>query len=214
MPIMHLLTVRRYSDDTTVPILLDDNAAVQGSSQIIDYLDNKYPSLSLTPDNADDRQACLEIEQAMDEKIGVPIRQIFYFRLYANYDYLHYCFTHSMPVLKQVFFPLIYPVLRHKINQAYVISDTRVEQGKRDFESAMNEIEKIINNRHYLVGEKFSRADVSVASMLSMLVMPDQHPFPWKEIPDPETKSYYDQFHDHPVTHWVRKMYQDHRLRE
>jgi glutathione S-transferase len=76
----------------------------------------------------------------------------------------------------------------------------------------MNEIEKILEQRQYLVGETFSRADLSVASMLSMLVIPDQHPFPWQEIPDLETKVYYEKFDDHPVTHWVRKIYQDHRL--
>ena len=212
MPGTHPITVRRHARDTTVPVLLDDNDAIQGSSQIIDYLDRKYPSLSLTPENVDDRQTCMEIEHAMDEKIGVRIRQIFYFRLYADPDYLHHCFTHSMPMLKRFFFPLIYPVVRSRIYRGYVISDRHVEEGKREFESVMNEIEKILEQRQYLVGETFSRADLSVASMLSMLVMPDQHPFPWQEIPDLETKVYYEKFDDHPVTHWVRKIYQDHRL--
>lgn len=214
MPYIHLITMRRYVQDTTVPVLLDGSDFVQGSSQIIDYLELKYSSPSLTPENADDRQTCLEIEKAMDEKIGVRIRQIFYARLHTNPDYLRHCFTHSMPIWKRVFFPLIYPALRDKIYQFYVISGRHVEQGKREFESAMNEIENILKHRHYLVGEKFSRADVSVASMLSMLVMPAQQPFPWKEIPDPETKTYYEEFHDHPVTDWVRKMYQEHRLPE
>ena len=88
-----------------------------------------------------------------------------------------------------------------------------MEQGKQEFESAMNEIEKILKQRNFLVGEQFSRADVSVSSMLSMLVMPAEQPFPWKEISDPETKAYYEVFADHPVTHWVRKIYRKHRLR-
>lgn len=214
MPYIHLITLPWHLQDRTVPVLLDDRDIVQGSSQIIDYLDNKYPSPSLTSENADDRQACMEIEKTMDRSLGVSIRQIFYARLHTNPDYLRHCFTHSMPVSKRVFFPLVFPFLRDKIHQFYVISDNHVEQGKREFESAMNEIEKILNQRNYLVGEKFSRADISVASLLSILVMPAQQPFTWKEIPDPETKAYYEAFHDHPVTHWVRKMYREHRLRE
>jgi len=214
MPGIHTITVRRYAQNTTVPVLLDGNDTVQGSSKIIDYLDQKYPSTALTPKNTDDRRACFEIEQTMDKNIGVSIRQIFYFRLHANSDYLRHCFTHSMPILKRFLFPLVYPTVRYKIHHSYVISDRHVEQGKREFESAIYEIEKILKKRNYLVGEKFSRADVSVASMLSLLIMPKQHPFPWKEIPDPETKSYYDDFYDHPVTHWARKMYQNHRFRE
>ena len=214
MPCIHLITMRRYAQDTAVPVLLDDNDIVQGSSKIIDYLDHKFPSHPLTPEGENDRQACLEIEQAMDDLIGVSIRQIFYARLHTNPDYLRHCFTYSMPIWKRIFFPLIFPVLRYKIHQFYVISSKHVEQGKREFERAMKEIEKILGHRNYLVNEKFSRADMSVASMLSMLVMPDQHPFPWREIPDPETRAYYNEFQDHPVTHWVRKMYQDHRLCE
>jgi hypothetical protein len=41
--------------------------------------------------------------------------------------------------------------------------------------------------------------------MLSMLVMPSQHPFPWIDIPDAETRAYYEEYDDHPVTHWVKQ---------
>ncbi len=211
MPGTHLISLRRYAQETTVPVLLDDNEVVQGSSQIIDYLDYKYPSPALTPENADDRQMCIEIEQAMDKKIGESIRQIFYFRLYAYTHYLRHCLTHSMPLLKRFLFPLIYPFVRSRIYNGYVISDSSVAQAKREFEIAMNEIENTLKQKQYLVGETFSRADLSVASMLSLLVMPNQHPFPWVDIPDTETKAYYEEYNDHPVTHWVKKMYHDHR---
>ena len=214
MPYIHLLTLPRNLPGTTVPVLLDGGDVVQGSGRIMDYLDNRYPSRSLTPDNEKDRQACIEIEKVLGKKLGVSIRQIFYARLHSNFDYLYYCFTYSMPISKRIFFPLLFPLLRNKIHQFYVISDKHVDQGKRDFESAMNELETILKEQNYLVGEKFSRADVSIASMLSILVMPTQQPFPWKDIPDSETKAYFELFHDHPVTHWVRKMYEDQRLSE
>ena len=66
MPVTHLISLRRYAPETTVPVLLDNKEAVQGSSQIIDYLEYKYPSPALTPENADDRRLCLEIEQTME----------------------------------------------------------------------------------------------------------------------------------------------------
>jgi glutathione S-transferase len=211
MPVTHLISLRRYAQGPTVPVLLDDNKAVQGSSQIIDYLDYKYPSPALTPENAVDRQLCLEIEQTVDKKIGESIRQIFYFRLHAYPLYLRHCFTHSMPLLKRFFFPLVYPLVRSRIYNGYVISDSSVAHSRREFEIAMSEIENALKQNQYLVGNTFSRADLSVASMLSMLVMPSQHPFPWIDIPDAETRTYYEEYDDHPVTHWVKTMYQNHR---
>ena len=45
----HVITLRKYAPDTSVPVLLSDNEVVQGSSEIIDYLERKYPSHPLTP---------------------------------------------------------------------------------------------------------------------------------------------------------------------
>jgi len=150
----------------------------------------------------------------MDEKLGETIRQILYHRLLAYPDFIRYCFTHPMPGYKQWIFSLLYPILRNKIYKTYVISDAKVEQARREFDVAMGEIEKTLSRRQYLVGEQFSRADLSVASMLSWLVMPPEHPFPWKAIPDPKTRTFYEEYQNHPVYEWVRKMYRDHRLRE
>jgi glutathione S-transferase len=214
MPGFHMITVRKYAPDTSVPVLLDNNEVVQGSSDIINYLEQRYPSQPLTPTDTDERRACLEIERTMDERLGENIRRILYYRLLGYPDFIRYCFTHPMPQLRQLIFRIFYPILRYKIYQTYVISTEKVEQARREFDAAMSELEKQLKYRQYLVGEQFTRADLSVASMLSLLVMPQEHPFPWKEIPDPQTRLFYNEFQDHPVSEWVRKMYLDHRLRE
>jgi len=212
MPGFHMLTVRRYAPDTSVPVLLRDNEVVQGSSEIINYLEQQYPCHSLTPTDAKERQACLDIENTMDKRLGENIRQFLYYRLLAYPDFIRYCFTHPLPRIKQLIFRLFYPLLRYNIYQTYVISAAKVEQARREFDIAMCEIENMLKQKQYLVGEQFTRADLSVASMLSLLAMPPEHPFPWREIPDPQTRAFYDAYQDHPVTEWVTKMYRDHRL--
>jgi glutathione S-transferase len=214
MPGFHMITVRRYAPDTSVPVLLSGNEAVQGSSEIIDYLEQKHPSYGLTPTDAEERQACLDIERTMDKRVGENIRRVLYHRLLAYPDFIRYCFTHPMPRLKQLIFSLFYPILRYKIYQTYVISAAKVEQARREFDVVMGDLGKKLEGKQYLVGEQFTRADLSVASMLSWLVMPPEHPFPWREIPDPQTRAICDEYRDHPVSEWVRKMYRGHRVRE
>jgi len=212
MPGFHVITLRKFAPDTSVPVLLNDKDVVQGSSEIINYLEQKYPGHSLTPKDAKDRRACLDIENIMDKNLGENIRQILYYRLLAYPDFIRHCFTHPLPRMKQLMFSLFYPLLRHKIHTTYVISAAKVEQARREFDVAMCVIEKMLSQNQYLVGEQFTRADLSVASMLSLLAMPTEHPFPWKDIPDSQTRAFYDEYHDHPVTVWVTKMYRDHRL--
>ena len=214
MPGFHVITVRKYAPDTSVPVLLNGNEVVQGSSEIINYLEHKYPSPSLTATDAKERRACFEIENDMDKRLGENIRQFLYSRLLAYPDFIRYCFTHPMPRMKQLIFSLFYPLLRYKIYQTYVISAVKAEQARCEFDVAMCEIENKLSQKQYLVGEQFTRADLSVASMLSLLVMPPEHPFPWREIQDPQTRTFYDEYRDHPVTAWVTTMYRDHRLLE
>lgn len=214
MPGFHFITVRKYAPDTSVPVLLADKEAVQGSSEIIDYLEQRYPDRALTPEDADERRACLEIEHAMDERLGETIRQFLYYRLLAYPDFIRYCFTYPMPRVKQWIFRLLYSILRRKIYHTYVISPAKVEQARRDFDVAIADIQNRLEGRRFLVGEQFTRADLSVASMLSWLAMPPEHPFPWIEIPDPQTRVFYDEYRDHPVSEWVRDMYHGYRWRE
>jgi len=211
MPGFHMITIRKYAPDTSVPVLLYNEEVVQGSSEIINYLEQHYPACPLTPENADERRACLAIERTMDERLGENLRQILYYRLLAYPDFIRYCFTHPMPQWRQFIFTLFYPILRYKIHQTYVISSAKVEQAKHEFALAMDEIAQQLEQKTYLVGKQFTRADLSVASMLSLLVMPSQHPFPWKEIPDPQARAFISEYQDHPVSKWVSKMYRDHR---
>ena len=212
MPGLHVFTIRLYAPDTAVPVLLTGKEVVQGSGRIIDYLDVKYPEHALTPANDSMRRACLEIERDMDDRLGENIRRILYDSLLAYPNFIRHCFTHSMSASKQRFFSFMYPLLRAKIAKTYVISAAAVEQARREFDVAMTEIEQLIQRGPYLVGAQFTRADLSVASMLSFLVMPPEHPFPWQEIPDSKTQFFYDQYQGHPVLAWASQVYRTHRV--
>jgi len=212
LPGFHMITVRRYAPKTSVPVLVRGNEVVQGSSEIIDYLEQNFPSPQLTPVEAGNRRVCLEIENTMDARLGENIRRVLYSRLLAYPDFISNCFTQPMPRIKQYIFKLFYPILRKKIYTTYVISADRVERARREFDVAMDELEKKLEGKNYLVGERFTRADLTVASMLSLLVLPLEHPFKWQEIPDPQIKNIFDDYRDHPVSQWVREMYREHRL--
>ena len=211
MPGFHMITVRRYAPGTSVPVLLDDSTVIQGSGEIIDYLDQKITGCPLTPTDKQERKLCMEIERETGEGIGEGLRQILYSRLLLYPDFIRYCFTHPLSWMHRQVFTLLYPVLRSKMHQGYVISPQSVEKARRDFHDGMDKLAGIIGDKQYMVGGQFSRADLSVASMLSLLVMPPEHPFPWKEIPDDEIRSFLDEYRLHPVSLWVKDIYRRHR---
>jgi len=211
LPMFHLITIKKFAPNTTVPVLLNAEDAKQGSSEIITYLDDKYPTDLLTPSKEKERKKCLEIEQQMDECLGENLRRIYYSKLLAYPELIGHCFTHPMPKIKQIIFKLIYPFCRYKIYQHFVISEQRVDQSIKDFAKSMDELAVILEGKEYLIDDRFSRADLSIASMLSLMIMPKEHPFPWQEMPDPYIKSFQESYHDHPVSTWVRMIYSRHR---
>ena len=211
LPGFHLRTVRRHAAKTSVPVLLADNESVQGSSEIIDYLDEQFPDHLLTPQDSAAKSACMHFELELSEKFGEPIRTILYDRLLAYPDYIRFCFTHPMSPPKQLLFRLYYPMLRRLMHQVYVESEQRVTGAKQTLFSALDELAAKIDGAGYLFEERFTRADLSVCAMLALLVLPPQFPVNWPEMPDDQIRKMHDDYQSHPVCVWVRQMYELHR---
>lgn len=219
MPGVHLKTIRRVAPGTTVPVLIEEgtegaaDTVIQGSSRIIDYLEQHYPENSLTPSDAGLRQQCLALESQLATQLGEQLRSIRYHTLLAQPDYLEYCFMQGKPTWKRWLFRGMLPVLKKKIYQAYVVSDTNIDEVKQAFGQAMETLAEQLSDRQYLVGDTFTRADLSVTSMLSLLVMPQQHPFAWQQAPrvNADTEAALASYQDHPVADWVRRIYRQHR---
>lgn len=211
LPGFHLRTVRRHAPKTSVPVLLTGNETVQGSSEIIDFLDKHNPDPRLTPVDTKDQLYCAQLEQEWGEKFGEPIRTILYDRLLDYPDYIRFCFTHTLSPSKRFIFRLYYPFLRKLMHQVYVKSDQYVDEAKAVFKDSLAEIEQKIDTDGYLLSGRFTRADLSLCSMLSLLVLPPEFPLSWPEMPDHEIRTLHDDYKDHPVCDWVRHIYRTHR---
>jgi len=211
LPGFHIIHVRRYAPKTSVPVLLNDDEVIQGAGEIIDYLDMRFPESPLTPTDAEARRTCLAIESSMDERLGEDLRQILYSGLLAYPDFIRFCFTFPMSTFRKSVFFLSYPFLRRVIHGQYVFSIEAVEETKDRFRHTMDELAEHLKGRKYFVGDHFSRADLSIASMLSLLVRPPEHTLPWREFPDPQTRIFAESYERHPVTLWVREIYRTHR---
>lgn len=211
LPGFHLRTIRRYAPRTTVPVLLTDEQAVQGSSEIIDFLDQHYPDRQLTPQSPQDQQYCQQLESELSDKVGEPIRTILYDRLLHHPEFIRYCFTHTLSGPKQFLFRLYYPLLKKLMHQAYVTSDEKVAEARSRFDQSLEELAAEIGSKQYLLEERFTRADLSVCAMLSLLILPPQFPLQWPQIPDKEVVSMALRCQDHPVCVWGRGIYELHR---
>ena len=103
------------------------------------------------------------------------------------------------PMLKV--FPFYYR-LRHKIRS------TRIERDRQDVRESLDRIAAELRPSGYLVGERFSVADLTAAALLGVALQPPQIQYPLAiTLPD-YIKEWQAEIDRHPAAQWVRDIYQ------
>lgn len=212
LPGFHMFSVKRIAPGTSVPVLIHDDVVIQGSDSIIDYLDERYPQRLLTPQDPDALDECRAIEQKADRMIGVNLRRILYHRLLQYPKLIKHYFMQRSPVYQGFIFSLFYPVLKRKIRQKYVITEERVHSSMVELNQALDWFDERLATKDFLVGNGFTRADLSVAAMLSIVCCPPEHPVTWVEqTPDPETNALMRNYKNRRTVQWALSLYRDYR---
>lgn len=209
LPGMHIKKTVGLVGRSSVPVIVDDGHAIGGSSDIITYLDVKYPNESLTPEDAGHKRAALEWENYIDEEFGIAVRCLCYHTLLEHPAIVTPFFTKGGPWYGPLLMKVIFPKVRIKMRKFMKINEASAKQSKDRIDSALGKILKHLENNTYMVGDQFSRVDIAVAALLAPMFMPDGYglDFP-QEYPEPLNgiiASYGDKFD------WVREIYSKHR---
>lgn len=78
LPGFHIKSVKKVAAKSSVPILLIDGEAIQGSPEIIDYLDQHRSGPSLTPENPAHAAEAMDWERLADSAVGPQVRMLCY----------------------------------------------------------------------------------------------------------------------------------------
>lgn len=208
-PGLHLFRLRGLPA-TSVPVLLDGGVSIQGSYEILDYLDRRYPQSPLTPNDDAERGECVEWERYLDREIGEHIRRYCYFHLLGRPDLVGYFFCYGQSPLWRVAFRLAYPALRTKLVDAYDIRAAGTERSRVALHTAMARLGAHLEGREFIVGDRLTRADITAASLLSFFALPPEHPVAWPEMGD-AGRRVLEPFAADPVVGWTRELYRSWR---
>ena len=210
-PGLHMPKVRRIAPKTSVPVLINGKDIIQGSRQIIDYSDAKFDGPCLMPEGESDRAQVAEIEKHADKNIGIPLRAIIYNRLLDDRAAVQQCFMQNSGGFDRLMFRMGYPVLKRVMRHMYIPNQDYIVKAKEKFEDEICKLDAMLAGREFLVGDKLSRADIMVASLLSVGVLPKEHTSDWPDITHPELIEFRAKYIDRPSFAWVRHMYARHR---
>jgi len=216
LPGPHIFTIRRLGQSkTSVPVLLDAGKVVQGSSAIIDYVDERWldSGRRLTPAEPELRQQAIELEQWMDGEIGEASRRFFYHQALPVREFVAELFTGRGPWWGRAFYGMAYPKVAQAIRRLYVITPENAAKDRERVLAAYQRLDGMLATGPYLLGDRFTRADLTLAALAAPICRPSEHPTCWPSeslYPEP-LRRWIDELGRFRVRAHALRMYREHR---
>ncbi len=182
----HLIKTKSLGMESTLPIIVHDNNTIQGSAEIITYLDQHFPENLLTPSDPASRKEVLFWESYADREIGPQVRLLCYHTLLDHRDIVVPMMAKNGPwhgkLLLKIAFPKIADAMRKMMN----INDVSADQARVNLSTCLDKLSEALDDGTFIVGDRFSRADLSIAALLAPLTNPKRYGEDWPDtIPEP-----------------------------
>jgi len=213
VPGPHVGIARRYAPRSCLPILVSGKTVVQDSTSIINFLDQEHPDHPLTPRDAAMAQEALDWEEYLDEEIGVTLRRWFYYHALPDRRRAQRFLLAGAPWYGRPLFALIYPKVRDVMCQAMVIDADSASQSEARLLTALDRLDRALQKRRFLVGDSFSRADLTACALLSPFCAPGRSDAELELVFPPAVGELRNRLVQRPFFAWVLATYSDHRRR-
>lgn len=200
----------------TFPVMQIDGRTIGDSTAIIAALEARHPEPPLYPVDAEERARALELEEFFDEQLGPYTRFLAFHELVREPEIFTEVAAESVPGRLGEMKPLV---------GAYARVFTSLRWGARDEGAAVVAREKIVaatdcleaelerGDGEFLVGDRFSVADLTAAALFYPLVLPPEGPTSPDLPRPPALDRFRESLSNRPGYRWVEDTFRKHRHR-
>jgi glutathione S-transferase len=195
----------------TFPLLQIDGRTIGDSTAIIAELERRFPEPPLYPADSEGRRHALELEDFFDESYGHEVRCLAFWHLFADDDAGFLTMRELAGPRPEPVLRALLPPTRASLFRYYGISEESVRMAREKIEAGFDRIEAERAGGDYLVGDRFSVADLAAAALVAPVLMPPG--FPWRPRTgmNPGMARLQEDLRHHPAAEWVRRTYARHR---
>jgi glutathione S-transferase len=198
----------------TFPVLTLDGRHIGDSTAIVAALEERYPDPPLYPADPTQRRRALELEDFFDEELGPPIRQLVWHELSNDPERFALVMERTSPPLLARFsgaaalYGRVFTALRFSAR-----SGKAAERSRAKVIAALDRLDAELeaSGGDYLVGDSFSVADLTAASLFYPLARAENAPLP----PDQPMPKGFERFRasleERRGLRWVAEMFRRHR---
>jgi glutathione S-transferase len=193
-----------------LPVLDLDGRRVGDSTAIVAALEEYRPEPPLYPAEPSDRVRALELEDWFDEQLGPAVRRLVWFHTLPDRDATAAAlFTEPSPTRERLL-RATHPLARRAVSMDYGADADGAQSARATILEAMDRIEAGLGPSGYLVGERFSVADLTGAALYTPLLAPPGREFAPARIAD-ALMPLREELAARPGGQWVTEMYARHR---
>ena len=197
---------------SSLPILGAEDGVIQGSSEIIDWAESHATNgRGLTP--TAHREACEEIETRLGERIGVHTRRFYYSEALVEYpEKVMSIFTKDLAPEVGTATQEAWPVISGLMIDRMDLGAAQGEESRGILERELDWLDGLVRDGgRFLLGDHFSRADLSAASLLARFAGARELPAHDLVQPGPRMAALQERWRDRPSLAWIRDLYRDYR---
>jgi glutathione S-transferase len=214
-PGLHKIMIKRKAPSAkspiTVPLLTAGAEVIQGSGPIISYIDRMILEKPLGFSDRHLQEQSAELEFFLDETIATLLRSIAYNMLLKDRKYLISFWSMDGPFYTRAWLTLTIPYLARLIKQMYKTDPGHVAEYQDRFNAGMDRLDRVCESHRFMVGDRFSRADLTLAAILAPLNFPKEHPYPNPApLPD-ELQRFCEEHSRRPTLIRVSELYREYR---
>ena len=200
--------------ETSLPILARGETVIQGSDAIFDWAiaaaGSRGERLLPEPRFAEESRA---LEDRLDSIVGVQTRRLLYSEALVEYpETVLPIFTKDLEIESRETLKSIWEFVREEMIKRMDLGRSQWDQARDILENELDWLdEKLSDGRPFLIGEHFSRVDITAASLIAVLAeTPEHHTYSEIVFP-PRVSAEIARWRNRPSILWARDIYRNYR---
>ncbi len=213
-PLFHLFRTKP-NGGRSVPILFSPHGTIKDSTDILHFLDGWVDGAKkLFPTEPKDRKEVEDLEDYFDRSLGPATRRIAYHYVLRDKDYFIALNMGGLGALELRAFKILAPVLMKAIKKGLHVDDEGKKRSEEKLEEVLLRVEKLLaDGRSFLVGDRFTAADLTFASLFAPVLLPDEYGIPGGKpsMAFPAFDAYVASMRARPAGAFALRMFREHR---
>nr|HEX4312655.1 glutathione S-transferase family protein [Kofleriaceae bacterium] len=178
LPLLHWAAAKRAGGGRTVPVMVVERGAkpLTDSTDIVAWADAQRPG-ALLPEDAAQRAEALAIEDELDLQLGPATRRVAYSFLLPPSKAVRDTMREHVPRWESAALTAVGPVLTAMLKRGLNVTPAGVARSVTKIDAVLARMsERLADGRRYFVGDRFTVADLTLASLAAPVLAVANHP--------------------------------------